>query len=749
MDSQPEAVPDQRVEASARLWNLLDCFQGPATLYKWLAIRHSVSPLFLNRTLKYVKNGKRRRLVSTRETCRDSFYLSKLLSPGDSKNDLRAAQLITITVHTLNLSQALPCRSESRRWMVTVHTADGGDTLCAANEVSHATLQESRSPRKSHVSADKDICILRLSNELLLPHGTFFLAVQEVNDKHSTKQSSNKKNDAAKPHVCLKSGTLSLRQLCHDEPRLDVARHDSDATECSTSIYLWPVDQHGISDAMCSVDVSIVATPTTPSATGAVESHRSSRCALHNGTADEKGQAHLIRLLTEVRSKGSARTHTPSPRPVPQSSNPAASKHPHVDSSNEGRSTASATNTPNTRAPPPDGPPHRLAGAVACGNSDGGARGESTATAAALAAGPDGRFACPECPRTFKSYFAVCAHAKVHTNLHGRCRAVLGSGSTVDAPTAVAIGGSVGDVAAVASGSAERWCEPTSCGCAVDADTVPVQFELRVESDGEECRWRPTQSVDGRCLWCKQKCSGIRALLAHLRCCHPRFATTHSRSGAQHVVTVSLHEERCLRASASDAAPSSQRRAPLPLHDEFLGVHGRQYKHHERFSAKPGGDNFEERPSLRSIDTRRLRPSVRQYYTSVGNNRDAPDGPDSEDETDASWVRHIHGERINEFTDVNDAEKFVMKLWSSYMLDHQVLADSHVFALCKAFLHDNAEQLRHYRNNVVLHLGTLYEFGILDRTATHDLVQHANSLLQCDTTSSVHHHRARKRKCES
>lgn len=77
----------------------------------------------------------------------------------------------------------------------------------------------------------------------------------------------------------------------------------------------------------------------------------------------------------------------------------------------------------------------------------------------------------------------------------------------------------------------------------------------------------------------------------------------------------------------------------------------------------------------------------------------------------------------------------------------RVLADSHVFALCKAFLHDNTAVLQNYRNNVVLHLGTLYEFGILDRTATHTLVQYANSLLHGTRTKpSPQHPRASKRK---
>lgn len=70
---------------------------------------------------------------------------------------------------------------------------------------------------------------------------------------------------------------------------------------------------------------------------------------------------------------------------------------------------------------------------------------------------PDASFTCPDCARTFKSYYAVCAHAKVHAHLHGQLRTILAPGRNVTGPgSELAVEGAItsADAVVVQYGSA-------------------------------------------------------------------------------------------------------------------------------------------------------------------------------------------------------------------------------------------------------------------------------------------------------
>lgn len=124
------------------------------------------------------------------------------------------------------------------------------------------------------------------------------------------------------------------------------------------------------------------------------------------------------------------------------------------------------------------------------------------------------------------------------------------------------------------------------------------------------------------------------------------------------------------------------------------------------------------------------RPARRQRFCSKTNLPVPPDDEcDSDNEVDIEWLQKRHGATIDDFTDLSPAEKELMKLWSSYLMDYPIIADSHVAPVCRAFISDLAETLKPFRNNVMMHIAALREFAVITLAETAELIAHANATL--------------------
>lgn len=73
--------------------------------------------------------------------------------------------------------------------------------------------------------------------------------------------------------------------------------------------------------------------------------------------------------------------------------------------------------------------------------------------------------------------------------------------------------------------------------------------------------------------------------------------------------------------------------------------------------------------------------------------------------------------RLDEFDDVNDGEKWMMKLWNRFVVLRPTirLVHSRMFSTCRKFLAEHAADVAalRLRNNLVLHLTNMYNFGLL------------------------------------
>ena len=88
---------------------------------------------------------------------------------------------------------------------------------------------------------------------------------------------------------------------------------------------------------------------------------------------------------------------------------------------------------------------------------------------------------------------------------------------------------------------------------------------------------------------------------------------------------------------------------------------------------------------------------------------------DSDNDLDPDWLKEQTTLLINEFADVNDGEKNIMRLWNLHCLHYNFIADSQVYYACELFIKEQTHNLIHLNlfNNFLLHLANLFDYGLL------------------------------------
>ncbi|KAI5628834.1 polycomb protein suz12-A [Silurus asotus] len=88
---------------------------------------------------------------------------------------------------------------------------------------------------------------------------------------------------------------------------------------------------------------------------------------------------------------------------------------------------------------------------------------------------------------------------------------------------------------------------------------------------------------------------------------------------------------------------------------------------------------------------------------------------DSEDEKDPEWLREKTVMQIDEFTDVNEGEKEVMKLWNLHVMKHGFIADNQMTQSCMQFVENYGDVVveKDLCRNFLLHLVSMHDFGLV------------------------------------
>ena len=89
---------------------------------------------------------------------------------------------------------------------------------------------------------------------------------------------------------------------------------------------------------------------------------------------------------------------------------------------------------------------------------------------------------------------------------------------------------------------------------------------------------------------------------------------------------------------------------------------------------------------------------------------------DSDSELDPEWLKEQTGLFIQEFADVNQGEKEIMRLWNLHVLQNNFISDSQFFYACESFIEKCGSNIieNNLVNNFYLHLANLNDYGLLE-----------------------------------
>lgn len=224
------------------------------------------------------------------------------------------------------------------------------------------------------------------------------------------------------------------------------------------------------------------------------------------------------------------------------------------------------------------------------------------------------------------------------------------------------------------------------------------------------------------CPWCALNCQELYGLMKHLTLCHSRFKFTYVPlpKGARIDVSINEHYDGSYAGNPQNLTSHTGyafrrngpcRRTPVT---QILVITPRRSKHYALTEFQEG----EEKESLGT------RPYIsghnRIYYHthSLQAMRPQEMDYDSEDEVDPPWLQERTNVMIDEFTDVNEGEKELMKIWNLFCMKQNYITDAHIPLACLQFVQERGEEIleNNLKNNLALHLVNLYDFSLIHPT---------------------------------
>ncbi|CAL8092411.1 unnamed protein product [Orchesella dallaii] len=263
--------------------------------------------------------------------------------------------------------------------------------------------------------------------------------------------------------------------------------------------------------------------------------------------------------------------------------------------------------------------------------------------------------------------------------------------------------------------------------------SVRVVYQFMYGSNPQQ----QTESRDDlKCPWCSINCMLLYSLMKHLKLCHPRFQFTYTpiTNGAKIDVTVNDSYDGSYTGSAYDLVTQ-------PPGEAF---------------ARNGPTKRTEVFSILVCRPKPIRQSLQEFFDCDENDVDQrrtyitghnrlyhhtstclPIHPreidvDSEGEPDPEWLRVKTTMMIDEFTDVNEGEKELMKLWNLHVMKYNYVGDCQIPLACKRFVEYHGKELiqKNLYRNLCLHLTNLFDFGLLTPHGVHTTIQLLHSQMK-------------------
>ncbi|XP_014090940.2 polycomb protein Su(z)12 isoform X2 [Bactrocera oleae] len=237
------------------------------------------------------------------------------------------------------------------------------------------------------------------------------------------------------------------------------------------------------------------------------------------------------------------------------------------------------------------------------------------------------------------------------------------------------------------------------------------------------------------CPWCGLDCLRLYALLKHLKLCHARFNFTYqpAGNGARIDVTINDSYDGSYAGSPYDlAGPSgcSFARTCGPVRrttvTNLLVCRPRRQKTClDEFLVLDEDDLSNQRPYITGHN--RLYHHTETCLPVHPKELDI----DSEGESDPLWLRQKTIQMIDEFSDVNEGEKELMKLWNLHVMKHGYVGDCQLPLACEMFLDSNGYEIirKNLYRNFILHMCSLFDYGLVSPETVYKTVQKLQGML--------------------
>uniref|UniRef100_A0A1Q3G0J2 Uncharacterized protein n=1 Tax=Culex tarsalis TaxID=7177 RepID=A0A1Q3G0J2_CULTA len=222
---------------------------------------------------------------------------------------------------------------------------------------------------------------------------------------------------------------------------------------------------------------------------------------------------------------------------------------------------------------------------------------------------------------------------------------------------------------------------------------------------------------DFHCPWCSLNAGSIYPLLKHLKLCHARFLFTYIPipNGARIDVSINELYDGSYNGSPHDllgSASAFSRRGPVrrTVVTNLLVCRPRRTKHSLTEFIELDENEFDsQRPFITGHS--------RMYHHTM---TCLPVHPkeldiDSEGESDPLWLQHKTMQMIDEFTDVNEGEKELMKMWNLHVMKYGYVGDCQIPIALEMFIDCRGRELlrKNLYRNFVLHMSSMFDFGLV------------------------------------
>jgi polycomb protein SUZ12 len=87
---------------------------------------------------------------------------------------------------------------------------------------------------------------------------------------------------------------------------------------------------------------------------------------------------------------------------------------------------------------------------------------------------------------------------------------------------------------------------------------------------------------------------------------------------------------------------------------------------------------------------------------------------------------------IDDFTDVNEGEKELMKMWNLHVMKHGYVGDCQIPLACQMFLEKKGKELlmKNLYRNFILHMCSLFDFGLVSPVILYQTIQKLQDLMK-------------------